>query len=353
MAAKKQDYSGYKKLQAAIKNKTINNLYVFYGEERYSLENSLRLIRKMLVAPEMEEFNYKCFEGRSMTFSMLEQAVDALPVFSERTLIVVQDYNIFGEPESVRSSLLQLFSDLPEYVCLIFVYDTVEFKTYGNLKHNNAIKKLMEIVEFPPQPQSDLVNSVIRRFSKMNKRIKREDAEYFVFITDGLIHTIVSEIEKLSAYCSGEVVTRKDIDTIVTPALDAVIYKLLDAIIWQDYDKASKILSDLLRMQEQPHKILYSISVRMRQLLAAKICYQQGKDELFLMELYGIRDFQARNLMQGAKGTSLSWCRGAVRLCAETAFLLNSGGGEGKELLAELLYKMALISNAPKNVLRG
>ena len=55
-------------------------------------------------------------------------------MMSPRTLIVVQDYDLFKAPEGERKAITQLLEDLPEYCCLVFVYDTLAYKRDARMK---------------------------------------------------------------------------------------------------------------------------------------------------------------------------------------------------------------------------
>ena len=329
-------------LKKAVSDNEIGNLYTFYGEEKYLLEYYLGRIRKQLVPEGFEEFNYKRITGKELTMQRLSDEINALPVFSDRTLIEVWDYDVGKLNEENGKKLLEILEDIPDYACLVFVFDLMEFKLDGRYKTNAKLKKLLNPIEFKPAEQSDLTAWVNRRFKALDKQINRDDAEYFVFITGGLMNDMVMEVEKVAAYNSGKVIERKSIDSVVTPALDAQTYKMTDAIMARNFDSAAKILGDLLNMQEPPHKIHYSISMKMRQLLAARVLYEEGKSKDALMDICGIRfEFQARGMMNAARGVTLPWCKRAVEACSKSALTLNSGG-DGKEILAQLLTELAV-----------
>jgi DNA polymerase-3 subunit delta len=341
LAKKKIDDTEYKRLKADLKDGTPGTFYIFHGEERYLLEYYLDKLRDTALAGGFEEFNEKRFDGKTVTPEELSAAVDALPVFTARTFIRVDDLDLFGAAEGVKKDYLAVLSDLPDYVCLVMVYDTVEYKVDGRLKINNEIKKLASIVEFHSQTQSDLINWVRRRFHAMGKDISNDAAEYFIFTTGGLMTAMVTETEKVGAYAMGSAVTRQDIDAVVTPVTEAVAFRLTDAVVQGKFDDAAKLLSDLLLMQEPPHKLIYSISAKMRQLLAAKVLWEQRKNAGDLMELMGIRyDFQARSLMESARRISMQWCENAVALCSEAALQLNSSSDK-EQTLSLLLMRLA------------
>lgn len=186
-----------------------------------------------------------------------------------------------------------------------------------------------------------LIKWIKRHFSEYSKKIDTPTAEYFAFITGGLMTLLNVEIDKVSSYTNEDIITRAHIDAVVTPVLDAVTYKLADHIANNDFNAASSILVDLLSMQIPPHKLMFSISLKLRQLMAARLCYENGNGEKALMDLCGLRyDFIARNLISSAKKTTLENCRRSVILSAEAAFSMNNSGDPEKHLV-ELLISLA------------
>ena len=344
MAVKKVDDSAYVKLKKDLREGTPENLYIFWGDERYLLSFYLGELRKKILDGGMEEFNHRRFEGKNLSMEELSEAVDTLPVFAERTLIEVSDFDVFGCREEQKNALRDMIANLPEYVCLVFVYDTVEYKCDSRIKINTEMKKRFSIVEFRQQNQSDLTNWIGRRFKALGKSIDRPTAEYLAFVSGGLMNTLVGEIEKVGAYCQSTEITRESIDAVVTPVLDAVTYKLTDAVLQRKFDDAADMLSDLLAMQEPAHKIIFSLSLKMRQLLAARVCVESGKSYAYLMDIYAIKsDYAAKTLHANAGKVSLSWCKNAVRLCAETAVKMNSESGDYSEQLSSLLVGLATL----------
>jgi DNA polymerase-3 subunit delta len=349
MAVKQKDkkenleYDNFRKDLAAG---TTKNLYVFYGEERYLLSFYLEKLRAR-VAPGTEEFNHKRFDGKNMVLRDLAEAVDALPVFSEYTFTEIWDYDFSKMNEDSRNELKSILSDIPEYTCVVFVFDTIEFKLDGRVKANSEIKKLLTAVEFKPQENSELNKWIAKHFKSYGKKIDKGTAEYLSFITGGLMTSLSSEINKVASYAPGEVVTRADVDAVVIPVVDAQTYELTDAILNGNSELAMKKLSDLLSMNEAPHKILFSIALKIRQLLCAKVLQKSGRTIKDFMDLCGIKyEFQARGIFTAAKKTSTKSCRKMTECTSETAYKLNSTSQDGGDLLKELLVKLTIYSKA-------
>ena len=264
-------------------------------------------------------------------------------MMAERTLFVVTDWDIYKLNEDQRERLIALLDDLPEYCCIVFVYDTVAYK------QNKTLKKLCKAmdahvtpVEFKAQDTSDLTAWIARRFKALGKQIDRQTAEDLIFLCGGLMTGLSQEIAKIGAYAKGDTITQKDIDAVADPVLSAEIFKMTDAVSQGDYNRAAAILGDLLKMQEEPIVILAALGSQLRRLYTARMAIDSGKDKYWLMELWEMRsDYPAKLLLQSAKRVSAQWCGDAVKMCQVVDLRMKSQRGadpaeELKLLLARL-----------------
>ena len=223
----KADNTAYQKLKKDIKEGTIGTLYVFHGEEAYLRDFYLGQMKKKLLPAGMEEFNLHTMNGKEFDVKTLAQMVDCLPMMSERTMIVVSDYDIFKGDKDALAAVLR---DLPDYVCLVFVYDLLEYKSDARTRLAALLKEKGSVVPFNRQGQGDLIDWISRRFRALDHDIGTEDAKYLIFLCGDLMNNLISEIGKIGAYARHHRVTRQDIDAVATPQLDAVVFQMTDAI---------------------------------------------------------------------------------------------------------------------------
>ena len=92
------------------------------------------LPRKKLTDGPAGEFNFHRFSADDCTPQALADAIDAMPMMAERTLVRVDDVDLFKQPEGAREQYAAILSDIPDYCCVLFVYDTVEFKINSTMK---------------------------------------------------------------------------------------------------------------------------------------------------------------------------------------------------------------------------
>lgn len=338
---KKRPDTGLIELKKALTEEQLGTLYLFHGEEDYLRDYYLDCVRKKLLPSGAETFNLHIFQGKELELQDLEDCIDAFPMMNERTVVIVYDYDLFKNEER-RGKLEQLFQDLPDYVCLIFVYDLLPFKPNGNTRLGKLIKKQAVTVEFQPQQQSDLNAWIRRHFKALGKEIDNSTAEYLTFLCGGLMTGLGGEIEKVGSYAKGSKITKADIDAVATPVLDAKVFAMSNAIGEGNFDQAMAVLSDLYQMNEAPIKILAVLGTQLRQMWSARLALEQKKGQEYLIGLWKLRSsWQARRLLDSARRFGLGWCRNAVALAAETDLAMKSSGGDGEELLVDLLLKLA------------
>lgn len=339
------------KLKADLAAGTPAAAYVFHGEESYLREYYLGELRKQLVPPGFETFNYHALEGKDLTVQALAETVEAMPMMAERTMAVVTDYDLFKLGEDQRERLIALLEDLPPYVCLVFVYDTLEYKPNRTLKKLcKALESHVEAIEFQAASSTDLLPWISRRFKALGKEIDRQTAEYLIFTCGGLMTGLVPEIEKIAAYAKGASVTQKDVDAVADPVLSAEVFKLSDAVLQGDYDRAASILGDLLKMQTEPIMILAALGSQLRRIWTARLALDAGRDRYWLMELWGMKsDYPAKLLLSAARRTSSDWCAQAVRRCQVLDRRMKSERGvDNAEELKLLLVELAVTFSREK-----
>ena len=340
----KPNNAAYQRLKQDIKEGTIGTLYVFHGEETYLRDHYLKQMKEKLLPAGMEEFNLHTLNGKDFDVKTLAQMVDCLPMMSARTMIVVSDWDIY---KGDRDALAEVLSDLPDYLCLVFVYDLIAYKADARTKLAAVVKEKGSVVAFDRQSQGDLVSWIARRFRALDRDISSEDARYLIFLCGDLMTTLASEIGKIGAYARHHRVTRQDIDAVATPQLDAVVFQMTDAIAAGNFDKAAEVLGDLFHMQEKPVALLAALGRQLRQLYTARLALEEKKGVPYLMELWGMKSsYPAERLMGAARRFSLAWCRWAVIRCGQTDLAMKSGGGDGEDLLTALLMELAVKKGA-------
>lgn len=336
----------YRRLKSDLKAGTPKNAYYFYGEERYLLEDAVKSLRAMIPA-ETAEFNHHRMDQRSFSLDAFSEAVDALPVFAERTLIEVRDADFGKLGDETRKGIADVLRDVPEYACVVFICpdgQTPEWRT----KSAQALSELLTRVDFQRLDSRQAESWVTRNLAASGKRITRDAVSRFVLMTGGLMTNMKTEIEKLVAYSKGDAIDTRDVELLVTPVADARTYLFTDAVIKRSADRAFELMGELLRMPDvDAHSVVYALANTTRQLMIARVCVDARVSQKDFMSLASVRqDIAARNLMSAARSIPFEKCAWAAKESCETILRLNSTGedasGAAKELTARVLLTLGV-----------
>lgn len=341
--AKKSDIGGgLQELKQALKNKNLGRLYFFHGEETFLLHHYLGQMKKQLLDPLTESFNFHRLDNETFDIRSFADAVENLPMMAEHTLVQVDDIDLFKLGEADRTKMTEILSDIPDYCTIVFTYLTVSWKPDKRLKKLwEAVDKNANVVEFAKQDQRDLVAWITRHFAARSKRISNDLCVYLIDITGGTMTALAGEIDKICAYSGADEIRKSDIDAVTEPVLDAVVFQMTDLLSAGRYDQALNKLQQLLKMQQEPLAILGAVGGHFRRLGAARTLLDRGKSAYDLQKLYGIPDYPARKTMEAARRFSADFCRKAAQLVLETDYQMKTSFDDSQRLLELLILQLA------------
>lgn len=329
-------------LKQALKAKELDRLYIFHGEETFLLRHYLGQIRKQLLDPLTESFNFHRFNNETFDIQAFADAVDNLPMMAESTLVQVDEIDLFKLPESDRNKITGILSDIPEYCTVVFTYGTVAWKPDKRLKKLwEAIDEYAAIVEFAKQDQRDLVAWITRHFAAHEKRISADLCVYLIDITGGTMTALSGEIEKICAYSGAHEIRKSDIDAVTEPVLDAVVFQMTDLLGEGRYAQALQKLQQLLKMQQEPLAILGAVGGHFRRIGTARTLLDNGRNASDLQKICGIPDYPARKTMEAARRFRPAFCARAAELILETDYKMKTSFDDSERLLELLILQLA------------
>lgn len=339
MAAKPSDSSaGCAQLKKDLREKRLGSFYILSGQEDYLRRYYLGEIKKQLLDELTESFNLHRLTNETFSLQALSDALQALPMMADRSMVLVEDVNLFdcGDTETLTA----LLNDVPPECCL--VVHTEEFKPDKRKKKLwEAIEKNAVLADFAYQSETDLRPWIARHFRSAGKQIAPELCTYLLQQCGLSMTRLHGEILKICAYSGAEAIVRSDIDAVVEPTLEAVVFQITDALGQREYDRALERLHVLLKMQTEPIPIVAAIGAQMRRLYAAKLLQNAGKGADALASLCGIAPFAASKTMAQARRVSERFCRRAVEHCCRTDYQLKTSYDDPERLTELLIFTLA------------
>ncbi len=229
-----------------LKSKQFGPLYYIYGEEEYLKDYYYNELKQKTVS-DMREFNVIEFDSKNFDWLDFCNCVNSYPVMAEHKFVGVINIENSLLNDKFKSKFVDFLKTIPEF-CTVVFFDN-ELKKTGNTNPlKDAVQSAGGVIAQVERPAtSGLVGWCARHFKQAKKQISTADINYMLTIADNDMRTLSSEISKLCNYCSGDTVSREDIDAIVTKSIDANRFEIGDAFCAKNYNKVLDIVDKLYK----------------------------------------------------------------------------------------------------------
>jgi len=299
-------------LKRQIKDKKIDRLYLFFGEEEYLINYYIKEIQKIIVPSGTEDFNLAVVEGKDGIDGILP-ICESLPVFAERKLVIVKESGVFRKQGN--SELEQFFQNVPDYICIVFCESEVDKR----LKLYKLAEKAGTVVEFSYQEPKTLAKWIIKGFGLKGKNIDYDTAMLLVEYSEPGMTSIYNEIEKITVFLGDRnTVTPADIEAVCIKTLKSRIFDLTDAVAARDSRKALSLLNDMINLKEPVPRIMYMIVRQLRQIFETKYLLKNKATRDDIARVLGVSSFVAGKLEKQARYFSEEDIKKYVKICLET-----------------------------------
>ncbi|HHV27524.1 MAG TPA: DNA polymerase III subunit delta [Tissierellia bacterium] len=333
----------------------IKPVYLFYGEEDYLIDYSIKSLKEKYVNEGLETLNYIVLDGDNIEMSHIYDACETLPFMSEKKVVIIKNLGIFGSKtkgqgaeyfNQKKDELKKYISTLEDYICLVFVEKNTNIdKRKGIIK---SINKFGRVIEFTKLKGRDLNNWIGKAFKKYGKIISYNNINYFIqhssyFDRDinKSLYDLENEIIKLVNFTGDrKEINVKDIDEVMTKSLDTNIFNLLNSIGEKDINNSLKVFHEMCVSNEPIPLILYMIIRQLRLILMLKLLKEKGYDKRTIMGKLRIGDYQYKIFSNQSKNFSNAKLEESLNLCLESDENIKTGVMDDKLALEMLIVRM-------------
>lgn len=254
----------------------MEGLYLFYGEETYLIEDSVRKIKKSFT---------ELIEGINL-IRIDESNIQALisnietPCFGfDKKLIIVKNSGILKKEGKKKNSYLSnLAEKIADYIkenIDTVIQDNVIIFIEEDVEKNKLYKVLEEkgkVFNFVPEKLPDLIKRIKSIANAYKVKIIDADAKYLVECCGTNLQDIINEIRKLIEYVGENgVITKTEIDMLTTKQIDSVIFELTDSLGKKNISAAMEVFYNLIYQKEPVQKILVTLYNHFKKLYLVKV----------------------------------------------------------------------------------
>lgn len=273
----------------------ISGAYLFYGDEKFLMDNALIYIIKKYIKEDFKTFNLTYLDGKTLKVEDIISASETLPVFAEKRLLIIRNINSFID--ELEKSFYDFLDGLGDFLILIFLDSDNEVnkskKFYKYFKKNNRN------IEFSKLKGRDVFKFVEGYLTRKGYKINSSNLSYLISKSgynsknlDMTLFDLKNEIDKILSLSKTDVIDKNLIDSSMTDNTDTNIFNFLDAISSKNTNRALIEYNNLHSLNEPVNKILYMFIRQVRNLIRYKELSQAGYNKNDIMKEMNIKSYE-------------------------------------------------------------
>lgn len=236
-------------------------VYLLYGEESRQIEAARERIVREVMGANNDANLFRLDGSGEVSWDSVGDMLWSVSFFGGRRCVVIDDLNLSLLHAAAMEKIAELLREpSAEAVLLITVRNssqTFNKKDSISTKLLSLCDKAGGVCRFAVMTRGDVAKLARNIAAHACCVLEPEDslllADYCGLDSMRLQH----EMEKLCAYhAAGGRITRENIESMVSPTVDANVFQLGDRIMRGDLNGAMSIVADLLFLQERPESIL-------------------------------------------------------------------------------------------------
>ena len=297
----------------ADKNK-LPNCVLFYGNEEYFIDYSIKHIKRKYIDKSYEDMNYAEFEKTAKLNDYLEFA-NTFPFMSEKKLCVIKEAVFFtstGSLDKKEEEKLLKFIDENETCITIFVIK--DGKPDSRKKIVKKLKDKKAVFEFSRLNEGELTKYITDEFKKNNFNISMSDANYMANNTGYLeyesivsLYHVNNEINKIMSHNKEKKnITTSDLELLMIKSVESNIFRLVDSICENNKKISFEILDEMLLNNTPEQFIIHMIIRQYRMLYQYVILQNKGNNYNGIMNKMKIKNFVASKLAKQSKNLNMA-----------------------------------------------
>ncbi|RJO62114.1 MAG: DNA polymerase III subunit delta [Dehalococcoidia bacterium] len=329
-------------------------IHVFYGADDFSIHEALDEIKKGLGDASMLSANTTRLEGAKLRTEELECAVQSVPFFGEKRLVIIDGLLGRFEPKEKRGAakkaarppkeseaeLHKTFASLinatPESSILVLLNGEIG-------KSNVLLKEISpkaDIRLFAPLKGMQLESWAKKRVSQAGGTISEDALKNLVRLVGSDLWVMKGEIEKLVLYAGERSIEAEDVKKLVGLSREASIFTLVDAIVDGRLGLANQTMNEMLESGAAPSYVLVMLARQLRLLVRAKELKNSGQSESAIQGALGLGEFPFRKTLEQASRYTMSRLKDFYHRLLDTDLAIKTGKYDDELALTILVSEL-------------
>ena len=269
-------------------------IYLLYGIEEYLITKELDKIKSQF---DINDISF--YDMDNIKLNDIVDDANSMSLFSTSRLIIIDNSYIFTTLSKKRDDIkyLENYINNPnKNTTLVFIINN---ETLDNRKKIvSLIKEKGNVIEFNSNFD---INSIVKEMFG-NYQIDSNDIRFLISRVGNNLNLLNQEINKIKTYkCEDLKINRNDIINLTHKTVDIDIFHLIENIILNNKDKALESYYEMIKVGEEPIKIIVMLSNQFRLMYQVKKLSSKRNSISDIMKILGQKKYTIEKALEKSR----------------------------------------------------
>ena len=267
-------------------------VYLLYGTKDFQINEEIKKITK-----KQDQMNISKYDLNNTPLKLIIDDAQTISMFEDKKTVIVDNANMFTGTTSKDSDIIENYlNHINENTVLILIVHNEKLDT--RKKITKLIKKIGIVKEFNDETNpAVIVKKLLKDYNINDKTIN-----LFIDRVGNNPLIIQNEINKIKIYKgNNKTISDEDILNLTTKIIDIDIFKLIDYIIKKNKNKALELYHEMIKMNEEPIKILVILANQFRIMYQSKELLKKGYSEKDIASILKIHPYRVKLAIQNSR----------------------------------------------------
>ena len=261
--------------------------YLLYGNESFLIDKE---IKNIINKHRIEDINISKFDLEINSIKEILESANTISLFSSNKLLIVQNSFIFSRTVNKKKDDIDLLEEYLKYknedVIIIFINNNEKIDSVKKIV--KLIKETGKIVECN---QLKNINEVVKKMFD-DYSIENNVISTLINRVGSNLNILYNEIEKLKIYKINEkTINKEDVINLTADSTSVDIFKFIDDIINKNKTEALIAYKKLLKLNEEPIKIIALLASKFRLMYQSTTLAKKGYTEDQISEILDVHRY--------------------------------------------------------------
>ncbi|MBR3362462.1 MAG: DNA polymerase III subunit delta [Bacilli bacterium] len=269
-------------------------VYLLYGTKDYRIDEEIKKITKNIDKINITKYDLNVDEIKDAI-----NDAETYSLFQEKKIIIIENANMFTGSTTKDSDIIEKYIENQNLATTLILTVRGE-KIDSRKKITKLIQKKGKIIELNEDINIDnLIKNELKDY-----KIDFQTLSLFKdrVGTNPLI--IENEINKIKLYKDNKEITKEDILNVTCKTIEIDIFKLIDNIVKGNKEKGIEIYHEMLKINEEPLKIVIMLANQFRIMYQSKELMMKGYTEKDIASLLKIHPYRVKLALQNSRNYS-------------------------------------------------